>query len=131
MAFREDTKATPAEALSFQIVQETCQALEKALEKLSHGPSVEFMRQVLGDYGVTEPSKRLLHAIAAIYGKHTALAHAELRDVVLLQGTYPLRLALVRQIEKTMPPGQPESRYVYWLKSRGKLPATLAEGSAP
>lgn len=124
MAFRGNTKATPAELQSFEIVPETCPRLERALEKLSRGPSVEFIEQVLGSYGI-EMTPRLRNAIAEIHGKHTALANSELRDVVLLEGTYPLRLALVRQIEKTMPPGQPESRYVYWLESRGKLPESL------
>lgn len=116
MANREDTKVTPAEAESFKLVPETCPAIEAAFEKLACGPTQELIEQVLASNGI-EFTRKLHFAIAEIYGKHTSVTRAELRDTVLLKGTFPLRLALVRLIEKTMPAAQPESRYARWLRS--------------
>jgi len=117
MAFREDTTVTPAEVESFRLVPETCPDIEAAFDKIAVGPSEELILQVLASYGI-EHSKKLRYAIAEIHGKHTSMARAELRDVVLFKGTFPLRLALVRLIEKAMPPGQPESRYARWLTNK-------------
>lgn len=116
MANREDTKVTPAEAESFKLVPETCPDIEAALDRLSNGPAKELIEQVLASNGI-EFTRKLHLAIAEIYGKHTSVARAELRNTVLLKGTFPLRLALVRLIEKTMPGAQPESRYARWLRS--------------
>lgn len=114
MAFREDTKVTPAEAESFKLVPETCPAIEAAFDKLGIGPSRELIQSELASYGI-ECNDRMRYAISAICAKATSEARAELRDVVMFKGTFPLRLALVQMIEKTMPPGQPESRYARWL----------------
>lgn len=122
MAFREDTKATPAEIESFKLVPETCPDIEAAFDKLSLGPSAELIQQVLASYGI-ETNKALRLAIIEIYGKHTSMARAELRDVVMFKGTFPLRLALVQKIERGMAPGQPESRYARWLRSHNPAPA--------
>lgn len=114
MAFREDTRITPAEAESFKLVPETCPAIEAAFDKLAQGPSREQLANELRSYGI-EPTDRLCMAFQDIHAKLSAPARGELRNTVLRHGTFPLRLALVRQIEKTMPPGQPESRYARWL----------------
>lgn len=116
MAFREDTKVTPAEAQSFELVPETCPAIEAAFDKLSLGPSRELIDSELRSYGI-EVTDKMRHAIHAICSKATSEARSELRDVVLFKGTFPLRLALVQLIEKAMPPGQPESRYARWLRN--------------
>lgn len=116
MAFREDTRVTPAEAASFLIVPETCPAIEAAFDKLARGPGCEQIAAELRSYGI-EPTDRLCRAFQDIHAKLSAPARGELRNTVMRQGTFPLRLALVQQIEKTMPPGQPESRYVRWLAS--------------
>lgn len=117
MANREDTKVTPAEAESFKLVPETCPVIEAAFDKLSHAPSQELVEQVLASNGI-EWNRKLHFAIAEIYGKHTSVARCEIRDTVLFKGTFPLRLALVRLIEKAMPGVQPESRYARWLKAK-------------
>lgn len=115
MAFREDTKVTPAERMSFEMVPETCPEIEAAFDKLQHQyPSRELMERELRSYGI-EPSDRLCCAIQDICARSKAPVIAEARDTVLLKGTFPLRLALVQMIEKTLPIGQPESRYVRWL----------------
>jgi hypothetical protein len=117
MAFREDTKVTPAEALSFDMVPETCPAIEAAFEKLNRGPARWLVDAELRSYGI-EPTEQMFHAIAAITAKATNGARHELRTTVLMQGTFPLRLALVQMIERTLPPGQPESRYARWLRAQ-------------
>lgn len=119
MAFREDTRLTPAEAESFKLVPETCPDIEAAFDKLAVGPSRELIDKELRSYGI-EVTEKMRHAIHAICSKATSEARSDLRDVVLFKGTFPLRLALVQQIEKTMPPGQPESRYVRWLAASPK-----------
>lgn len=116
MAYRDDVKVTPAEALSFEIVSETCPAIEAAFDKLARGPTCEQIVKELRSYGI-EPTDKLCRAFQDIHAKLSAVPRSELRDTVLKQGTFPLRLALVRQIEKSMPPGQPESRYARWLRT--------------
>lgn len=130
MAFREDTRVTPAEAASFEMVPETCPAIEKALADAGAGPSRELVEQVLASYRF-EFNERLYWAIVEICAKANSMARARLRDTVLFEGTFPLRLALVQQIEKTMPPGQPESRYARWVADwRGRQATRAAIAAA-
>ena len=118
MANREDTKVTMAETISYEMVPETCPDLEAALDKLRKGPDKDFVADRLKSYGI-EYSDNLYYCIHEIYSKTQNKAAASLRDTVLIKGTYPLRLALVKMIERTLPPGQPESRYVRWLRMAG------------
>lgn len=123
MAYREDTKVTPAEAASFLLVPETCDAMDAALLKLGTGPSNDAIDKELRSYHV-EPTREIRNAVVDLYARHMAVAIAEARQAVLMRGTFPLRLALVREIEKQMPVGQPESRYVRWLQTWGRPQAT-------
>lgn len=116
MAFREDDRVTPAERASFELVPETCPEIEKALDKMRVGPSLELIKAELESYGV-EYTDNLRFAIHAICAKATNMAAHEVRQTVLLRGTFPLRLALVQQLEKTLPGPHPESRYARWLRT--------------
>ncbi len=114
MAYREDTRITPAEAASFRLVPETCPDIEAALDRLGAGIGSAFIEAELLARGI-KPDRRLVMAIQDIHAKASAPARYEVRQTVLLRGTFPLRLALVQQLEKTMPGPHPESRYVRWL----------------
>lgn len=114
MAYREDTRVTPAEAASFALVPETCPEIEAALSRLGQSASTAFIEIELRSRGI-EPDRRLVATIQDIQAKATATARHEVRQTVLMRGTFPLRLALVQQLEKTMPGPHPESRYVRWL----------------
>lgn len=116
MAFREDTRVTPAEAASFKLVPETCPEIEAALDRLGQCPDTDRLREHLRSYGI-EADDRMIRAFQDVYAKTTAVARGEVRKTVLMRGTFPLRLALVQQLEKTMPGPHPESRYVHWLRT--------------
>ena len=118
MANREDTNVTLAEKISYDILPETCPDIEHALDKLRKAPSKDLVADRLKSYGI-EYSDKLYYCIAEIHAKTTNVAVSTVRDTVLFKGTYPLRLALVKMIERMLPPGQPESRYVHWLRRAG------------
>lgn len=112
---RYDPKFTRAEKISFKIVEETCPKVEKALDQLHRMMSKEDAEKILKSYGI-EMTKQMYYAIHEIFAKSTNKAVSEVRRAVLFEGTYPLRLALVQQIEATMPGPHPEPEIAKWLR---------------
>lgn len=92
---------TAAERASFQLVPETCPAVEAAIDR-AFAPMTcteGFVRDTLAKYGL-EPDRRLSHAIEEVLGRLLFDRKAALRQVVLFEGTFPLRAELVRQLER-------------------------------
>lgn len=120
MAYREDTRVTPAEAASFLLLPETCPAIDAAFDRFRVAAVLteDAIQRELRARRI-EPSRAMVEAIQDATARVIGPAQITLQREVLMTGTFPLRLALVRQIEKTMPPGQPESRYVHWLRAAG------------
>lgn len=112
---RYTPKFTKAERIAFGIVPETCQDVEAALDRMRKPAPQELIEAELASYRI-EYSANLLNCIQAILAKSTNTAVYEVRKAVLFKGTYPLRLALVQQIEATMPGPQPEPEIRKWVR---------------
>lgn len=113
---RYEPKFTKAERISFKILEETCPKIEDALDQLRKLMPKEDMEKIMASYGI-EMTDRMYHAIHEIVSKGSNAAVANIRKTVLFEGTYPLRLALVQQIESTMPGPHPEPEIRKWLKA--------------
>ena len=112
---RYTAKYTEAERIAFKILPETCPAVEEALDGLLKGPAEELIEKVLKSYRI-ELTKDLRYAIHEICMKSNWEGRHKVRQAVLFNGTYPLRLALVQQIEATLPGPQPEPEIRKWLR---------------
>lgn len=109
-------KYTEAERESFKLVPETCPAVESAIDRAFSpcGFTQEEVAAVLAKYGL-EASPRLRHALDELIGRRLFARKHELTRVVLYEGTFPLRAALVREVEKSrgMPPGR--NHFEEWI----------------
>lgn len=106
-----------AERESFKLVPETCPDVEAAMDKAMR-PVVfndAFAAEIFAKNGLQPPDKKTCDAMAELVGRILFLRKRDLADVVLYKGTFPLRAALVRQIEqaKGMQPGR--NRFDEWV----------------
>lgn len=97
MGDRNHIKYTTAERMSFQVVPETCPAIERAFEKAKRYKSDDWS-EILAKYDI-EANRKLIDAIHEIVGKATFMGLVGLQDVVLYEGTFKLRQALVEVME--------------------------------
>lgn len=121
-------KFTEAEKRSFRVLPETCPEIEEAFSKAQAGVGVD-VPEILAKYGI-EASRKLLDAIHEISQRGRFVVISHLRDVVLHEGTFPLRLALVRKIEEEMRAAgehvEDRSNYAYWISDWEKQKAFRA-----
>lgn len=131
MGDRTHIRYTEAERRSFALVPETCPVVERALDAASRGAPVDI-EAVLRKYGI-EPTKNMIHAIHEIGSKSRFPVVSALRDVVMFQGTFPLRLALVRQVEREMRAAgegvEDRSNYQSWIDTWALSQKSAAEDS--
>jgi hypothetical protein len=117
MGDRTNFKFTEAEKMAFRIIPETCPTVEKAFDKASN-IDYSIVKEVLPKYNI-ESSKNLDHAIGEILGKVVFNALHDLRKIVLYEGTFPLRLAIVKLMEeKLLEQGinSPRSNIEFWVE---------------
>lgn len=123
---------TVAEKASFAIVPETCPAIEKALDAAFRhsGFSDEAVNDVLAKYNI-QPIKGLRHALDELVGRLLFGKKRELSDVVLYEGTFPLRAALVKQIEVARGMEPDRNHFAEWIamRPRNRTDAALGEAS--
>lgn len=102
--------------MSFALVPETCPAIEAALDVAFKAPSMDgaLVAEILAKHGVTL-DKRLSWALEEIVGRTLFDRKIALADGVLYRGTFPLRAALVREVERSngMAPGR--NRFQEWV----------------
>ena len=113
-----NVKYTLAEKLSFQLIPETCPAIEKAIDKLVYHIDFGELSTVLAKYNVT-PDKQILYAIDEYMSKKLFKAKIDLDKIIKYEAVFPLRLALVNEIEKELINNgrvHEPSNYEYWLK---------------
>ena len=128
-------KYTEAERRSFKLVPETCPVIEKAFDKAFDPPSLKeaFVTEILAKY--TIPYDKNLHmALHEIMNHERFARKQDLLSVVLYEGTFPLRLALVNTIEDKMRADGvdvKENHFSAWLKvhERQKLLRSMREVS--
>lgn len=76
-----------------------------------------FASEVFAKYGLQPPDKKTCDAIQELVGRILFMRKRDLQDVVLYQGTFPLRAALVRQLERSggLEPGR--NHFEEWIES--------------
>lgn len=107
-----------AERESFKLVPETCPEVEAAMDKALR-PVVfndAFAAEIFAKNRLPPPDKKTCEAMAELVDRILFMRKCELSDVVLYKGTFPLRAALVRQVERAngMPPGR--NRFEEWIE---------------
>lgn len=109
---------TPAERQSFELVPETCPTVEAAIDKAFASPDLgePEVQAIFAKYGLT-CDRKTRDAIYEVLARHLFPKKQALFNVVLYDGTMPLRLALVRQIEAKTPGPHPETNYERWIAS--------------
>ena len=109
-------KYTEAEQLSFALVPETCYALEKAFDKLLN-VDMANIDEIFAKYNL-KVDPQLRFAMQEFLSRKLFIAKTELDRAVKYQGTFPLRLALVEQMEEQLrAQGKipEESNYRHWM----------------
>jgi hypothetical protein len=111
-------KYTEAEKASFAIVPETCPAVERAIDEAFATPSFsdEGIAVILGKYEIAL-DRNMRNALNEIVSRFLFDRKRSLADVVLYEGTFPLRAALVREVERSrgMVPGR--NHFEEWISS--------------
>lgn len=107
-----------AERASFELVPETCPELDRAFEKAFETPDFDsdFAKEIFAKYNLaTQPDKQLYNAMGELIGRTLFARKAALQKVVLYEGTFPLRHALVQQLAETRGLENGRDNYGYWL----------------
>lgn len=107
-----------AERASFALVPETCPAVEGAIDAAfdMNGFTMAEIVAVLTKYGI-EPDKRLQHALAELVGVRLFARKRALSAVVLHEGTFPLRAALVAQVQQTHGLPVERNHFAEWVEA--------------
>lgn len=106
-----------AERASFALVPETCPAVEGAMDAAFDvgNFTLDEIAAVLTKYGI-EPDKRLQHALAELVGVRLFAKKRAMAQVVLHEGTFPLRAALVAQVQQTHGLPVERNRFAEWVE---------------
>lgn len=111
-----------AEKASFKLCPETCPAVERAIDKALCG--IDFTEahivKVFAKYNIV-PDKNMRFAMQEVIGRALFERKRELADVVLYEGTFPLRAALVNTV--TAADGlKPEyNHFEGWIKEHKEM----------
>lgn len=107
---------TEAERASFRLVPETCPTVERAIDEAFKAPRFadDDVAAILAKYGLTL-DRKMTHALDEVVGRMLFTRKAALSRVVLHEGTFPLRAALVREVERSngMKPGR--NHFAEWV----------------
>ena len=112
---------TPAEVESFRLCPATCDVIDAAAfesRKQFDKPTAERVLRAYGFDTTTTDGQRLVSIVAEACQVQVHHACQSLLDVVRYEGTFPLRLALVKEIERRLPGPHPPSHYEYWLTQK-------------
>lgn len=106
-----------AERASFVLVPETCPAVEGAIDAAFdvNAFTMAEINAVLSKYGI-EADKRLQFALAELVGVRLFAKKRALTKVVLHEGTFPLRAALVAQVQKTHGLPVERNHFAEWVE---------------
>ncbi len=110
-------KYSQAEKESFKIVPETCPAVEKALDTAFQTPSLSdnFVADIFAKYNIV-PDKNMTYAIQEVMGRLLFNRKVALKDVVLYEGTFPLRAALVDEVREARGLPIERNRFTEWVR---------------
>lgn len=118
----------PGERASFELVPETCPAVERAIEAAFRPVmfNAAAAEAIFEKYHLDPPQGQMLHALHELVGRVLFDRKRALTDVVLYEGTFPLRAALVRQVEQVqgIPPGR--NRFEEWIEDQNSRKAYRA-----
>lgn len=127
-------KYTVAEKESFRLCPETCPTIEKAFDEAFSTPSVENaeVAEIFAKYGIAV-NRNMSNAIYEVLSKHLFPRKIDLLKVVQMEGTFPLRRALVEKIEGEMIANGIEieqNHYKYWIDTHESMKKLRAERMA-
>lgn len=129
---RNKIEYTTAERMSFQVVPETCPAVEGALDKARLVFDQGEIDKALAAYKI-ESSKPLQNAISEIIHSHLFMALHDVRKAVLYKGTFVLRRALVEVMEDQLRAKgvSPEpNHFAGWIKAHEGMEAVRARSTS-
>lgn len=132
---RNPVKYSRAERMSFELQPETCPAIEAAFDagkQLNYSLLNERFDKIEAERGIKLDRRTRLDILGVLSMQLWDSFHT-IQEVVMFQGTFPLRLALVRQIEKELIAngGDAEfSHFEYWINTRKRMDAIHAENAA-
>lgn len=108
---------TPAEKASFALVPETCPAVDGAIEAAFKAPDFTEagVAAILAKYNI-EPDRNLRFALHEIVTRMLFDRKKKLTDVVLYEGTFPLRAALVREVERSRGLPRDRNHFEEWIE---------------
>lgn len=114
---RNPIKYSSSEKMSFGLVPETCPAVEEALDKAFEIPSFEdvAVEAVFAKYGI-ELNRNIKDALYDVTSRLLFDRKVALKDVVLYQGTFPLRAALVDEIQRNNGLQQERNHFTEWIQ---------------
>lgn len=106
-----------AERITFKLVPETCPAVEGAIDKAFSTPGVsdETIAQILAKYDIAA-DKRMGYAINEILSRFLFDRKMALSKVVLYEGTFPLRSALVELVKARDGLADDRNRFSEWIQ---------------
>jgi hypothetical protein len=112
-------KYTVAEQRSFLLIPETCPVVDRAFDSARGWEAID-REAALRSFKI-EPTPMLMAAIRDIIDREKFGAHLDAKNLILHEATFPLRLALVRQVESRMRDigevVEDRSNYAAWIES--------------
>lgn len=108
---------TAAEKASFALVPETCPAVDRALETAFRPLSFdgEDVAAILAKYNIVA-DRNIRHAMEEVVGRALFMRKKALTEVVLYEGTFPLRAALVREVERSRGLPRDRNHFEEWIE---------------
>lgn len=115
MSARNPVHYTRAERESYKLVPPTCDAIDAVCQELRNFFDPEIARAALLGNRM-EPTPQLMAAVHEAVTRQLWPALTELADAAKFHGTYPLRRALIKEIEQRTPGPHAPNHYDDWIE---------------
>lgn len=112
-----DPNFNAIERASFALQPETCPAIDAAFDRgIQHYDEAVVMAALAGNR--VEPTPAIVAAVREAIQRHLFPALKLVEDAAKYEGTYLLRLALIRQLERNAGLPRQDSIFEHWLQHR-------------
>lgn len=117
---------TEAERASFAVVPETCPAIEKAMDEAFKEPDFtdSGVAEILAKYGI-QADEKMRFALHEVVARVLFPRKMALQNVVMYHGTFPLRAALVGEIERSRGMAPSRNHFQEWIDLNSGRPSGL------
>lgn len=132
MSSRHEPKFNAVERASFAIVPETCPAIDRATDAAHNFYDEAIVLASLAGNRV-EATPAIVMAMREAISRHLFVATQCVANAAKYEGTYPLRVALVRQLERNVGMLPQRSMHEHWMLYRPpcRITGPKATGATP